>query len=56
MIQKLDWDTNFFGYNVGVFKHKRNDVFDFELSHHNMGVIETLNTETRIATNPDDMN
>ena len=32
------------------------DVFDFELSHHNMGVIETLNTETRIATNPDDMN
>jgi dTDP-4-amino-4,6-dideoxy-D-galactose acyltransferase len=31
MIQKLDWDTNFFGYNVGVFKHKRNDVFDFEL-------------------------
>ena len=32
------------------------DVFDFELSEHNMGIIETLNTETRIATNPDDMN
>lgn len=32
------------------------DVFDFELSEHNMGVIATLNTETRIATNPDDMN
>ena len=32
------------------------DVFDFELSQHNMGLISTLNTETRIATNPDDMN
>jgi len=32
------------------------DVFDFELSDHNMGLIATLNTETRIATNPDDMN
>ncbi len=32
------------------------DVFDFELSEHNMGLIATLNTETRIATNPDDMN
>lgn len=32
------------------------NVFDFELSEHNMGVIATLNTETRIATNPDDMN
>lgn len=32
------------------------DVFDFELSEHNMRLIETLNTETRIATNPDDMN
>lgn len=32
------------------------DVFDFELSEHNMGIIATLNTETRIATNPDDMN
>jgi len=32
------------------------DVFDFELSEHNVGVIATLNTETRIATNPDDMN
>ena len=32
------------------------DVFNFELSEHNMGVIATLNTETRIATNPDDMN
>lgn len=32
------------------------DVFDFELSQHNMGIIATLNTETRIATNPDDMN
>jgi 2,5-diketo-D-gluconate reductase A len=32
------------------------DVFDFELSQHNMGLIATLNTETRIATNPDDMN
>lgn len=31
------------------------EVFDFELSEHNMGVIATLNTETRIATNPDDM-
>ncbi len=31
------------------------DVFDFELSEHNMGLIATLNTETRIATNPDDM-
>ena len=32
------------------------DVFDFEISQHNMGLIATLNTETRIATNPDDMN
>ena len=32
------------------------DVFDFELSQHNMALIATLNTETRIATNPDDMN
>ena len=32
------------------------DVFDLELSEHNMGLIATLNTETRIATNPDDMN
>lgn len=32
------------------------NVFDFELSEHNVGVIATLNTETRIATNPDDMN
>lgn len=32
------------------------NVFDFELSEHNMGVIATLNTETRFATNPDDMN
>lgn len=31
-------------------------VFDFELSEHNMAIIATLNTETRIATNPDDMN
>jgi 2,5-diketo-D-gluconate reductase A len=35
---------------------KNFDVFDFELNEHNMGVIATLNTETRIATNPDDMN
>ena len=32
------------------------DVFDFELSQHNMALIATLNAETRIATNPDDMN
>ena len=32
------------------------NVFDFELSEHNMKLISTLNTETRIATNPDDMN
>ena len=32
------------------------DVLDFELSQHQMGIIATLNTETRIATNPDDMN
>lgn len=32
------------------------DVFDFELSQHQMGIIATLNIETRIATNPDDMN
>jgi 2,5-diketo-D-gluconate reductase A len=31
-------------------------VFDFELSEHQMGLIAQLNTETRIATNPDDMN
>ena len=32
------------------------NVFDFELSEHQMQLIATLNTETRIATNPDDMN
>lgn len=32
------------------------NVFDFELNEHQMRLIETLNTETRIATNPDDMN
>ncbi len=32
------------------------NVFDFELTEHQMGLIATLNTETRIATNPDDMN
>lgn len=32
------------------------NVFDFELNEHQMRLIETLNIETRIATNPDDMN
>ncbi len=31
------------------------DVFDFELSSHDMSRIATLNTNTRTGTNPDDM-
>ena len=30
MVQKVDWDTDFFGYNVGRISLNEEDEFDFE--------------------------